>query len=168
MIRWLCLLSLVFLSACAHPPSAHPPSSLWSGRLGLKIQDTPPQNLQAGFELQGNAEAGELLLLSPLGNALARLRWSPGLAVLERGDERWVDTDPAQLGQKLVRTPLPVAALFDWLSGKATAADGWTPSLDQWTQGRITVHRDWPLPAADLHIRFDPIQPTDPASAPRS
>jgi len=90
---WLGLLSLGLLSlaGCATPrPTPADPAAFWSGRLALQLQSTPPQNWSASFELQGSADQGQLVLLSPIGTTLARLSWTPQAAVLEQGQENKV------------------------------------------------------------------------------
>jgi outer membrane lipoprotein LolB len=52
-------------------------------------------------------------------------------------------------------TPLPIAALFDWLQGRATEVPGWHVDLSQVAQGRLRAQRTSPPPAADLRVAFD-------------
>lgn len=123
--------------------------------MGLLVHSDPEQSLHAGFELQGNAQEGELLMLSPLGGTLARLQWDPAQAVLERGSERWRSRDLASLGQQLLQTPLPIEALFAWLQRESLNKDGWSVNLERWSAGRITAERRQPGPAATLTIVFE-------------
>lgn len=142
------------LAACASPPRQRP-AQFWSGRMGLVLQSDPPQNLQASFELQGSAQAGDLTLLNPIGGILARLSWDPQQATLERGNERWTGQTVEALAQQLVQTPLPVQALFDWMAGRPTTHAGWVPDLSAHDQGRIVARRLQPAPAALLRIVLD-------------
>ena len=126
--------------------------SVWTGRLSLQIQSQPEQAFFAGFELRGNPEQGELTLNSPLGNSLAVLRWSPQEAVLDSGNQiQRFDTVDALI-EKVTGAAVPLPALFDWLAGKDTAADGWSANLSQQAQGRISARRATPQPSADLRI----------------
>jgi len=151
------LVALLLLSACAAP---RPPIALgeasWSGRLALRVDSTPPQSFSAGFDLRGSPQAGELQLNSPLGTTLASVRWSSQGAELRQGDrfERRESLD--ELTTEISGTALPVAALFGWLRGDSTAADGWTVDLAQQPQGRITARRTNPLPSAELRLLFAP------------
>lgn len=146
----LCLL----LAACASPSREHY-AAQWSGRIGLRVQTEPPQSLQAGFELQGNAQSGQLTLLSPVGSTLARLSWQPGQAILERGSERWTGPSVQDLAEQLTQTPLPVQALFDWIEGREVTHAGWQPDLSELQQGRILARRTEPEPRAQLRIMLD-------------
>ena len=142
------------LAACASPPRQRP-AQFWSGRMGLVLQSDPPQNLQASFELQGSAQAGDLTLLNPIGGILARLSWNPQQATLERGNERWTQASVEALAQQLVQTPLPIQALFDWIEGRAVVHAGWQPDLSALQLGRIVAQRSQPAPAALLRIVLD-------------
>ncbi len=139
------------LAACASPPRERP-TRFWSGRLGLQVQGDPPQDLHAGFELQGSPEQGELSLLSPLGLVLARLSWRPGQALLEQGEQRWQGASVDALVQGLTHAPVPISALFDWLQGRPSRSEGWSVDLSGWSDGRILAQRQHPAPAARLRI----------------
>lgn len=124
-----------------------------NGRLALSVQDQPQASFSAQFELRGSPQAGELSLLSPLGSALARLHWSPGDALLEaagRAPQRFDSLD-AMLAQ-VSGTPLPVAALFDWLEGRPTPVPGWEPDLSGLDAGRLRARRLDPPPQAELRV----------------
>lgn len=144
----------LLLGACAVPPMARP-ARFWSGRLGLQVFSDPPQSYHAGFELQGSAEAGELTLLSPVGGVLARLHWTPKLATLERGNERWQQASVDQLMQQLVPAAVPIATLFDWLQGQASADPHWRADLSGHADGRIQALRSHPLPRSELRLVLD-------------
>nr|WP_236589847.1 outer membrane lipoprotein LolB [Ramlibacter aurantiacus] len=141
------------LAGCASPPRrpAKPDQGYWSGRLGLQVHDDPPQSISAAFELRGSPEQGELSLFTPLGGTAAILSWAAGTALLrEQGKEprRFPSIDA--LIAEVLGAPVPLAALFDWLAGRATMVPGWTADLSR--QGRLHARRTEPLPAADLRI----------------
>ena len=80
---------VVLLTGCAlaptptSAPGLRAEQSAWNGRLALQIEEQAGQTAQsfsAAFELQGTAAQGDLTLISPLGNVLARLDWTPGHA----------------------------------------------------------------------------------------
>ena len=149
MRRRAALLALpLWLSACTTPRVTTRPGRFWSGRLALQVMSEPPQSFHAGFELQGSVQEGELTLLSPVGGVLARLLWNPGQAILERGSERWQHTGVDELARQLTPAPVPIAALFDWLEGRAAADGVWQADLSGLAQGRIRAHRLPTLPAA--------------------
>lgn len=147
----LCALGLV---ACA-TPRPPPTSAFWSGRLALQVQSEPAQQWFANFELQGSADQGELLLLSPIGTSLAKLSWTPGEARLEQGGRTLQGANLSQLSERLTGTALPVAALFQWLVGKPADVPGWQADLSGHAQGRLSAQRLQPSPAATLRIVLD-------------
>ncbi len=142
--RAACAALLLLLAACAAPP--RPPAQGWSGKLGYRVEAGVAQRAQAGsalFELEGDANAGRILLSSPLGSTLAEARWgTEGLSLFD-GNERLqrfgsLEELGAALGERLQGAPLPLAALFDWLQdrpwpqaphetrGQGFAQLGWT------------------------------------------
>lgn len=151
--------AVLFMAGCAQPARAPEPNDfsigVWRGRLALQVEDSPSQSFAAGFELRGRADAGELSLYNPLGGTLAALNWAPGSATLRSGDQvRQFDSIEA-LVAAATGTPIPVASLFDWLSGNNTAVQGWEADLSQLAQGRLRAHRVAPPPAADLRVALD-------------
>ena len=154
------LFATFFIAGCAHKVSvmgtndaqAETNSGFWSGRMSLQIQSDPTQAFFAGFELKGQAENGELSLISPLGSILGVMRWSDGEATLTQAGstQRFSSTD--ELLAKATGAAVPVAALFDWLRGKNTAVPGWLADLSQQNSGRISAKRIDPAPQAELRI----------------
>lgn len=150
------LAAAVWLQGCA---SFAPPAEggHWSGRLALSVLDGggAPQAqsaVSASFQLDGTPATGSLSLSTPIGSTLAVLRWQPGKARLEANGK--VEEYPSldALAAAATGTPLPVAALFDWLDGRPTAVPGWTPDLSRLADGRISARRTAPLPQADLRV----------------
>jgi outer membrane lipoprotein LolB len=158
LARWLGLLLALALAGCAQAPVRPPPSEAtnsWSGRLALQVEDPRAQSFAAGFELTGNAQAGEMKLTNPLGGTLAVLAWAPGSAMLRSGNETRQFSSLEALAAQVTGTPIPVAALFDWLRGIHTPVPGWQADLSQLAQGRLRAQRTDPLPIADLRLAFD-------------
>jgi outer membrane lipoprotein LolB len=160
--RQICLASagagLLVLAGCstaARQLEAAPGQSYWSGRMSVQVQQSTPQNTSGSFELSGNRDAGELVLLNPLGNIVARVQWSPGQASAQQGTQTRQASSLDELTQDLLGTSLPIAALFDWLQGKPTVAAGWQADLDARSEGRILARRTDPLPEASLRIVLD-------------
>lgn len=151
------LLPLLLLG-CATPPAGTPAATApqsaayWRGRLALRVESAEPTSYFASFELSGQAQAGELLLSTPLGTTLARLRWTPQLALLTSdGQTRAFDTLDA-LAAEATGTAIPIAALFQWLQGQPAAADGWQADLTLLGEGRLVARRTQPAPAAELRL----------------
>ena len=108
--------------------------------------------MSASFELQGSAQSGELILLSPIGTILAKLTWAPQSAQLEQGNQQLVGTSLQSLASRLTGTELPISALFQWLAGQPADAPGWQVDLSEHAQGRITAERHMPAPGTVLRI----------------
>jgi len=161
LVRRRCLtlgLALV-ATACAQPPrvalSPDGPRNQWGGRLALRIDSEPVQAFHAGFDLRGNAQAGELALFSPLGSTLARMAWAPGQAQLDwNGQQRQFDSIGA-LTREATGTELPIASLFEWLAGRETRAEGWTADLSTLADGKLMASRNQPLPGVQLRLVLD-------------
>lgn len=129
---------------------------LWAGRISLQVHSEPAQSFSAGFELKGQPERGELTLISPLGNVLGVLRWSPFEAVLDSGNQkiqRFSSVD--ELMEQATGAALPLGALFAWLQGDNASVSGWSADLSRHGEGRITAKRAQPAPQADLRVVLD-------------
>ena len=151
------LVSLALLAGCAVPPRTPTPPGMqsWSGRLALSVEGQANQSFSAGFELKGAPETGELTLTNPLGGTVALLSWAPGTATLRsNGNVRQFPSVEA-LAQEATGQELPLAALFDWLAGKATPVPGWEVDVTQVAEGRLRARRTTPSPPADLRVLFE-------------
>ncbi|HVZ44575.1 MAG TPA: outer membrane lipoprotein LolB [Ramlibacter sp.] len=151
--------SALVLGGCATPvrptTAASPRQDVWTGRMALQVEGNASESFSAGFELKGNARTGDLTLFTPLGSTLAVLSWAPGAATLRAsGKTRQFDSVDT-LAEEATGTPIPVAALFDWLSGANTQVPGWETDLSQLPQGRLRARRVSPPPQADLRVAFD-------------
>ena len=148
--------------------NAPPAVASYLGRLSLRIASEPPQSLYAGFTLNGDAQTGDLTLSSPLGNSLAQLSWTPQSAVLKANNETKEYPSTSALIESVTGTIIPLNALFDWMTGKDTPAEGWeidlsnmksptakTANSSNETVQRFVAKRFSPLPAAELRIALD-------------
>jgi outer membrane lipoprotein LolB len=160
-LSWL-VITLISISGCAIHTRASSPNGLkteasqqYAGRLSLQVeaptgsaQET--QSFSGRFELRGNAETGELDLLTPLGQIAAQLRWKPGAALLIRGQERqWFASAQALLEQSTGIT-ISLEQLLSWLRGPASLPlplSDWQVDLSAQAQGRIVARRERPSPA---------------------
>lgn len=147
-------------------PEASPaPREHYAGRLSLVIDaaagsSDSQQSFSGGFELRGNAQVGELDLLTPLGQIVSQLRWTPNTAVILRGNERQTFTDVDQLIQRATGASISLQQLFAWLEGKPSESsaghslDEWQVDLSSHANGRIIARRNQPT-AAVLRIAID-------------
>lgn len=160
---------LALLAGCATPPAA-PSGELLSGRLSVRVDGQPERAVAGGFELSGDARDGQLLLSGPLGTTAAKAQWSAGQALLLRGDAppQRFDTLDA-LAAAALGEAIPIAALFDWLRGRAwpgaaatPRADGapgfeqlgWRVGLARWAEGWVEAVRLAP-PAITVRARLE-------------
>ena len=153
---WTPFAFAVLLAGCASPtPVIHTPGqpvTQWSGRLALRIDADSVQSFSAGFELKGNAQAGQLSLYSPLGATIAQMAWTPGDARLRwDGKERTFDSMDA-LTLQATGTELPVVSIFQWLAGENVSTAGWQADLRELPKGRIFARRSAPLPSVEMRL----------------
>ena len=154
------LLAAAIVAGCASPPpktaeSVAAEAGPWTGRLALQVEDNQSQSFSAGFQLKGDAGAGELTLFNPLGGTLAVLAWAPGSATLRTNGRAQEFASVEALVAHATGSALPVAALFDWLHGTNTAVPGWQADLSQLENGRLRAQRLQPTPPADLRVVLD-------------
>ena len=157
--RWGIIFATFFIASCAQfkPPSSASAQPHWEGRLALTVPGNAlqsPQSFFAGFELSGQAKQGRLQVLSPLGHILASLRWEPGHVHLDQeGKVRHFESVQA-MTEALTGQALPLPALFDWLDGRESAAEGWLVDLSARAEGKITAKRL--QPPAELKVILTP------------
>lgn len=167
----LCAPMIGLLAGCATPPAPPGvPAEVLSGRLSVRIEGQAERSIAAGFDLSGSAREGQLLLSGPLGTTAARARWSPGQAVLDSGGQTSHHADLDALATAALGEAVPIAALFDWLRGRAWAgaparprADGsagfeqlgWQVSLARWSDGWVEAVRTAP-PVITVKARLEP------------
>lgn len=167
------LAAALLLTACASTPRApqgvEPPLA---GRLAIKVESEPARHLSAGFELDGDALRGRLVLTSPLGTTLGEATWSPGHALLRSGGEQRDYANLDDLAEQALGERIPLAALFHWLRGRPwpdapsqplPAGDagftqaGWRISLARRGEGWVEARRDAApdLPGVTVRARLD-------------
>jgi len=168
-------LGVAALSGCAITPPAIDRSAgeVLSGRLAVQVaagDGVAARHVSGQFELQGNADAGTLNLVTPLGTMIAQARWQPGDVRLTTPQGESAFTDLDNLSREVLGESLPLAALFDWLRGRpwpgSTSAVtvppeepgfrqlGWTVSLARIGDAQVSARRDTP-PAVSLRARLD-------------
>lgn len=155
------LIAPFFIAGCALPARTlheyESTSPIWRGRLAIQVDadmahDTQASSFSAGFELEGNAQAGGLILSTPLGGTAAQLKWSDSGATLHSSGKIQQFASLTTLIEHVTGTELPVAALFAWLAGENKTANGWQADLSQLAQGRLWAQRINPAPAAQLRL----------------
>nr|WP_255429175.1 lipoprotein insertase outer membrane protein LolB [Ramlibacter albus] len=147
----------MLLAGCAQPAlrPTDAAAQFYRGRLALQVEGQQSQSFSASFELQGNAREGELSLSAPIGGTVAQLAWNDKSATLRQGGQTREFHSLDELAAQATGTPLPIAALFDWLRGVNTPAPGWEVDLSQLAEGRLRARRSDPPPAADLRVALE-------------
>lgn len=167
------IVAVALLAGCAQrggpqPAGMSASTGRLSGRFSLQLAGTQAgdraQGANAGFELQGDARAGELELTSPLGSTVALVRWSPGRAWLQTAEQQRDFPDLGSLTRELMGEDIPVQALFDWLQGRPYElapyqryADGfeqlgWQVELRRFAGGLLVARRLNPAGAEPLAV----------------
>lgn len=159
MRHWLARFAALLLAACATQPDHQvadrlgPPLERFAieGRLSLR-QGERSDHLQ--FDWRHGADRDVVLFTTPLGQGLAEMgRDANGswLSVPGQPDQRAPDLP--SLALKLFGSPLPLAALLDWMGGgqaeRQGEVDGWiitvtesAPYRERRLPKRIEVRRD--------------------------
>jgi outer membrane lipoprotein LolB len=174
--RALALVTLVsvLLAGCSTPPArpappapavatqapaAEPvPLTAWAGRMSLTIEKDFSQktHIHIAFELEGNAQEGQLQVEGPFGTAAILLRWRPGLAVLSQGDRSYRFPSLADLIQRSIGTDLPIEAVFAWLRNETVHVPGWQVESKPSQGGPLVARRYEPWPRLELRVVLQP------------
>lgn len=131
------------------------------GRISLRVEADSAQaaqSLYGAFMINGNAQAGELTLNSPLGNTVAKLIWTPHSAELTANNATTSYPSPDALLTAVTGTALPLTALFDWLAGINTLIEGWETDLSKVLDpqnAKLLAKRTHPAPTVDLRIALE-------------
>lgn len=157
------LVATILIAGCAYPTPAKDQKSSqnttktneYNGRISLQILSEPRQSFTGGFALLGNAQDGEMTLVTPLGNIAAVLRWQPGFAQLDSGGQKRQYPSVESMIEATTGAAIPLQALFAWLQGQQANAPGWRADTSRIEEGRISAQRSSPLPEAQLRIVLD-------------
>lgn len=131
-MRRLFLLVCMGLAACTTLPEGplsdrnYQSTISMAGRLSVRYQQGgQPQSLQGKFRWQQQGEQTNITLYSPLGQTIATIEITPGLAVLAQSDgERRQAPNVTTLTQEVLGWPMPVDGLRYWLQGFVQDANG--------------------------------------------
>ncbi len=127
--------------------------------MSVRVEASPSLGAQAfasTFELQGGPSQGQLHFYTPLGSTAAAIDWTPQQARLQSGTETQYFKNIAELIERVLGTPVPVAALFAWLAGDQVSLDGWQVDQSQFDNGKITARRVSPSPGAEIRVVLEP------------
>jgi outer membrane lipoprotein LolB len=156
--RGAAVVLVALLAACASLPP--PPGERFEGRIAVRVEGDAQRSFSAGFELAGSSDSGRLVLTTPLGNQAAVADWSAGRARLLSGGEERLYPDLDSLAQDALGEAVPLAALHDWLRGRAWPGAGsrgtpvgfeqlgWSVDLSRRAEGWVIAQRSAPPPVS--------------------
>ncbi len=104
-----------------------------SGRFSVSYQqDSKPLSAQGRFQWRQRGDYIDIDLLSPLGQTLARIIITPGIAMLEQsGQAKRVATSASELTEQMLGWAMPADGLRDWLQGFSPTGPGTHRAVDQ-------------------------------------
>lgn len=128
------------------PVAAYRDNLSLSGRLSVNYQqDGKTESLTGKFDWRQTAARTDVSLASPLGQIIAKISVTPGLATLtQTGQAPREAADIDTLTAQTLGWSLPVSGLRDWLQGHAQAADG-SHFLASPRQPSVTTRDGWRL-----------------------
>lgn len=154
--RGLLVVVLVLLGACStitHDPQLG--GNIWTGRLLVRTLSSPPQAFSAGFVLEGQADRGQLSLLSPIGTTVSVIRWDGHSATWQHDRQTTAYPDINTLMQQATGSVIPIGAIFATLNGEqGSSADGWTIDASQLPQNRLHASRQASDTQAAVEVRI--------------
>ncbi|NOT82717.1 MAG: outer membrane lipoprotein LolB [Gallionella sp.] len=146
VVRLLVLIGVIFLSGCAslrpHRVPIPPPTRLESapfvlnGRISISYRG---ERNSAGLHWNHQTQSDEILLLTPLGQTVARISSNAQHATLDQGDQHHEAQDIETLMTQVLGWHLPLSGLHYWSLGKATMNS--PAQIERDGQGRVAVLR---------------------------
>lgn len=106
-----------------------------NGRISVKHNGSRDS---AGLRWTHQAQADEILLLTPLGQTAARIFRDDGHATLDNGDKHYSDTDVEALMMQVLGWRLQLDGLHHWVLGMPQPSDA---LVERDMLGRLTVLR---------------------------
>jgi outer membrane lipoprotein LolB len=150
----LCVAAAAFLGACATAPEqrAAPPGGFeLSGRVAVR---SAKDSGSARIFWRHSSDADEMLITSPVGQTIARIRRDDGVFRLETGDRKeYRAYDAETLTEEALGWRLPLTGLSDWIQGRASPdrpaevsgrpgdgldirQDGWSVAYEEFREGK--------------------------------
>lgn len=159
----LCVATAAVLGACAALPEhgAAPPGGFeLSGRVAVR---NAKDSGSARIFWRHSSDADEMLIASPVGQTIARIRREDGVFTLETGDRKeYRASDAESLTEQALGWRLPLSGLSDWVQGRPSPdrpsevtgspgerldirQDGWRVAYEEFREGkpsRLRLSRD--------------------------
>jgi outer membrane lipoprotein LolB len=154
----LCVATAAILGACVTLPEhgAAPPGGFeLSGRVAVR---NAKDSGSARIFWRHSIDADEMLITSPVGQTIARIRRNDGRFSLETGDRKaYRASDAETLTEQALGWRLPLSGLSDWVQGRASPdrpaevtgagegleirQDGWRVAYEEFREDRPTRMR---------------------------
>ncbi|HET7765496.1 MAG TPA: lipoprotein insertase outer membrane protein LolB [Burkholderiales bacterium] len=150
----LCVAAAAFVGACTTLPGngvAPPGGFELSGRVAVhSVKDSG----SARIFWRHSSDSDEMLITSPVGQTIARIRRDNGVFRLETGDrQEYRASDAESLTEQALGWRLPLAGLSDWIQGRASPdrpaevsgqpgngldirQDGWSVAYEEFREGK--------------------------------
>ena len=152
------VIAAFFVGCASVSPIATQPLREYEGRLALTVHQATPQTWQARFRLEGTGAEGRLTLISPIGTTLALASWTPGSALIQRGNEVNEYPSADAMLNALIGSGIQMAQLWRWVTNDPNPVPAW--QVDQETrpdQSRIVIaRRVSPEPALTFKLLLQP------------
>lgn len=108
-------------SSSPQPPAPQPQHIDLQGQMSIKLQafgDQPAKGLSLGFFFSGNAERGQLDLMTLMGSQMAQVNWQPDQVWLtnDKGRQRYASL--AELSDAALGEAIPFQQLIYWMQGQ--------------------------------------------------
>lgn len=158
------LLALLLLTGgCAAPQSrlpvqmAAPEAFQLQGRIGVRYGT---EGFSGNLRWHHGSESDEILLLSPLGQAVARIERNARGVILETPDQRHEAEDAAELTGRVLGWRLPLTGLQYWVTGHA-APDGTASVVRDEASNIIRLNQqEWEIEYRDYRQEGKHVLPT--------
>ena len=126
LLACVCLTACTTLLECPLSERNYQSAIEVGGRLSVRYQQNgKPQSLQGKFRWQQQGEQTDITLYSPLGQTIATIAITPGLAVMAQSDgEKKQAPNVTALTQEVLGWPMPVDGLRYWLQGFVQNVEG--------------------------------------------
>lgn len=150
----LCVAAAAFVGACTTLPGhgvAPPGGFELSGRVAVRgVKDSG----SARIFWRHSSDSDEMLITSPVGQTIARIRREDGVFHLETSDRKeYRASDAESLTEQALGWRLPLAGLSDWVQGRASPGrpaevsgqpgegldirqDGWRVAYEEFREGK--------------------------------
>lgn len=169
MLRFALCVAAALLGACTALPergTAPPGGFELSGRVAVRAAK---DSGSARIFWRHSSDADEMLILSPVGQTLARIQREGGLFRLQTGDRKEYRASNAEtLTEQALGWRLPLSGLADWVQGRASPdrpsevtrpagdgldirQDGWRVAYEEFRDGKPYRLR---LSREDIEIRL--------------